>query len=274
MEADTNWSFQKQHCMMWLPSPESSIRQGGVGRQVSDTDDTTSFIWSVLKPFPRLQFLFFPDPFLLLLLFNIHLTSCFCTLTFSSLFGLSPLSQPLPLPSKHCGDSSKTPQSSPPPEATPGRWWSPWVCAVCRSVWGYRPWTAVLAGSRWLHLHKRFHQRARSGRSPAHSGTNRTGQNSRRGQRLSADCAPWRSWCCPQSSVQEGSPACAGTGSEAGDFWDSQSLHHCPCWSINQTAGYMFPLRFGLFVVAGVQCAGRGKWLSCESTGHWQLAYF
>lgn len=136
--------------------------------------------------------------------------------------------------SKHYEDSSKTPPSSPPPGATPGKWWSSWVCAVCKIVWGYRPWTVALAGSRWPHLRQPSHQKARSGRSPVHSGTSQTGQNSLRGWRQFAGYAPWRSWCCPQSTVQEGSLACGGTGSVAGKIWDPQTPHRSPCRSIKQ----------------------------------------
>lgn len=42
----------------------------------------------------------------------------------SSLCGFRLSHPPLLLLSKHGGDSSRTPRPSPPPEATPGRWWS------------------------------------------------------------------------------------------------------------------------------------------------------
>lgn len=110
--------------------------------------------------------------------------------------------------------SSRTPPCPPPAEATPGRCWSSWVCAACRSAWGRLPWTAAPAGPRWPPLRRRCRRTAWSARSPARSGTSPTGRNSPRGRRRCAGCAPWRSWCCPQSSVREGSPACGGTGSE------------------------------------------------------------
>lgn len=198
-----------------------------------------SFLWHC-SLLPLLLFLFFTFyllPLFLLLFSFVHFISRLSFYLPSLSFALSP---PLRLLSKPCGDSSRTRRSSPPPEATPGRWWSSWVCAVCRSVWGCRPWTAAPAGSRWLRLCRHSRQKARNGRSPARSGTSQIGQNSQRGQRWSAGCAPWRSWCCPQSSVQEGSPACVGTGSEAEDDQDSQSLDQSRWRRKNQTAEYEF----------------------------------
>lgn len=136
---------------------------------------------------------------------------------------------PLLLSSKRHEVSSRTLPPAPPPVATPGRWWSSWVCAVCRSVWGYCPWTVAPARSGWLVPHLCYLQRSRSGRSPARSGTSQTAQSFQREQRWFAGCAPWHSWCCPQSSVQEGSPACGDTGSEADVFEDCQSLDRCLC---------------------------------------------